>query len=238
MSDLTVNRFRTARGRVLRKLIDELSEHLGRNISILDVGGREEYWENVGTDNIHKIILLNNDESELDLNNRSALFRTELGDACCLSAFENKSVDLVHSNSVIEHVGNWERMSAMASETLRVGLSGWIQTPAWSFPIEPHFKLPFLHWTGQPLRRALLRLSKDYGKLCVAERRYHVDRINLLSYNEFKALFSDADIFIERLILAKSYSAIWKPVGLGRRIDVVDRPHFPGPPPYKAKSLC
>ena len=214
MNDLTVNRFRTARGRVLRKQIDRLAAFFGRPIVVLDVGGRSDYWGNVGTENIAEIRLLNNDESELHRGGASPLFRSELGDACRLTEYEDQSIDLVHSNSVIEHVGDWTNMAAMAREVLRVGRSGWVQTPAWEFPIEPHFQLPFLHWAGQPMRRALLRLSKDYGKLSVAERRYHVDRINLLCYGEFKSLFENADIFVERFVLAKSYSARWYPQGL------------------------
>jgi hypothetical protein len=211
VNDLTVNRFRTARGRVLRQQIADLASHLGRPLVVLDVGGRAEYWANVGVDHIAQIRLLNNDENELTGGVKSDLFVSELGDACRLSSYADKSIDLVHSNSVIEHVGTWTAMQAMATEVTRVGRSGWIQTPAWEFPIEPHFQLPFLHWFGQPLRRAMLRLSRDYGRASIQERRYHVDRINLLSYSEFRSLFPESDIFIERLILAKSYSARWFP---------------------------
>ena len=47
MSDLTVNRFRKARGGILRAQIARLADHLGRDIRILDVGGRPDYWRNV-----------------------------------------------------------------------------------------------------------------------------------------------------------------------------------------------
>jgi hypothetical protein len=211
--ELTINRFRTARGRILRRQIDELANHLGRPLRILDVGGRAKYWQNVGLRNISEIRLLNNDDSELT-EDLSDVFVAEFGDACDLKGYADKSVDLVHSNSVIEHVGEWSRMCAMADEVMRVGQSGWIQTPAWEFPIEPHFKLPFMHWFGPPARRAMLRFSRDYGRSTIKERRQHVDRINLVSYPEVKTLFPQCEIFIERLVLAKSYTARWYPPGL------------------------
>jgi predicted SAM-dependent methyltransferase len=211
MDELTVNYFRAARGRILRGQIAQLANHFRRPIEILDVGGRAEYWNNVGLDNIAAIRLLNKDQSELDRQAPSDLFINELGDARNLSNYADKSIDLVHSNSVIEHVGLWQDMCAMADEVLRVGMSGWIQTPAWEFPIEPHFRLPFLHWFAQPLRRAILSQSRHYGSLDIRNRRYHIDRINLLSHGEFKSLFPECDIFVERLVLAKSYTARWAP---------------------------
>lgn len=211
MQDLTINRFRTARGRILREQIKRLSNRLQRPVIILDVGGRPDYWENVGDDHIGQIRLLNIDEDEFNRAGMSNLFVSEIGDARNLKNYADKSVDLVHSNSVIEHVGTWSDMSAMASELLRVGRSGWVQTPAWEFPIEPHFRLPFLHWFAPPIRRALLRASRDYGSSDIKCRRYHVDRINLLSHGEVKALFPNCEIYIERLIFAKSYSARWGP---------------------------
>ena len=37
---------------------------------------------------------------------------------------------------------------------------GWfVQTPAWSFPIEPHALLPFAHWLPATLRRRYWRLG-------------------------------------------------------------------------------
>ncbi|MBE7184183.1 MAG: methyltransferase domain-containing protein [Methylobacterium mesophilicum] len=214
MRDFTVNRFRTARGRVLRRQIDALAAHLGRPVTVLDLGGRADYWDNVGYENIARIRLLNNDESELDRQRSTDLFTEELGDACDLKEFADKSVDLVHSNSVIEHVGHWPAMCAFADEARRVGVAGWIQTPAWEFPIEPHFRMPFLHWFGQPARRAMLRMSKDYGTLGTRERRLHIDRINLLSRGEMTALFPDCGLFVERVLFPKSYTARWGPQGV------------------------
>lgn len=210
MSDFTVNSFRKRRGQLLRKKIDDLSRKLGRDIEILDVGGRPEYWENIGLDNISKIILLNYDADELTREGaENSLFETRLGDGRDLSDYGDKSFDLVHSNSVIEHVGGWEDMAAMASEVQRVGQEGWHQTPAYEFPLEPHFRIPFIHWLGAPTRASLLGLSSFYGKQDRAARRMHVERINLLSNPEMKVLFPNSRIWKERIILTKSYVAIW-----------------------------
>lgn len=214
MKDITVNRFRQARGRLLRAQIARMADHLGRDLVILDVGGRADYWKNVGLDRIARIDLLNHDEAEFDRDAPADIFTNTLGDARDLRDFADGSVDFVHSNSVIEHVGLWPDMARMAAEMRRVGQAGWVQTPAWEFPIEPHFRAPFLHWFGAPARRAMLSLSGAYRKCDLAERRMHVDRINLLSKPEVETLFPDTDLYTERLILAKSYCVRWMPEGL------------------------
>lgn len=211
MRDLTVNRFRKARGLLLANQIEKIKSELGRDIRILDVGGRADYWNNVGFKGISHITILNYSKEELQYDAPAAIFEKKVGDARDLSEYGDKSFDLVHSNSVIEHVGHWQDMDAMARELTRVGKSGWVQTPAWEFPIEPHFRAPFLHWFAPPLRRSLLWMSKRYRNLDVAARRYHIDRINLLSKTEFQTLFPESDIYVERLLIAKSYVARWMP---------------------------
>lgn len=205
----TVNRFRARRGRVLATQIRRLAAAKGAPITVLDIGGRVEYWRNVGLEGIGRIVVLNHDETELSPGADSRIFQSCVGDARALTGHADKSFDLAHSNSVIEHVGAWPDMAAMAREALRVGRSGWVQTPAWEFPVEPHFRAPFLHWFGQPLRRRMLWMSGSYRAKSVAERRAHVDRINLLSRAEVEALFPGCDIFVERFLLPKSYVARW-----------------------------
>lgn len=210
MKNRTVNRFRQARGKVLRRQIDAVRRRTGRDLRILDVGGRPEYWNNIGVEGIERVVLLNVSADEFGCETHSALFEKRIGDARNLEEFDDKSFDLVHSNSVIEHVGLWTDMCRMAAECMRVGMGGWVQTPAWEFPIEPHYRLPAVHWLAQPARRAALRLSRSYGALSLHDRRRHVDRINLLSGDEVRALFPIARVWVERfLFLPKSYVARW-----------------------------
>lgn len=219
----SVNTFRKKRGARLHAHILQMSRTLGRQIDILDVGGRPEYWENVGLDGIRSIIFLNQDETEFGDISRAmpgVACSFQIGDARQLSDFPDKSVDLVHSNSVIEHVGCWDDMAAMAGEVVRVGRSGWIQTPAWEFPIEPHFHAPFVHWVGKPLGVRLLSLS--HLRWCrdadMQVRRYQLDHVNLLVKRELKALFPDLPIYTERFVLAKSYVVHWAGDGPWNRV--------------------
>jgi hypothetical protein len=213
--DMTVNRFREKRGRRLARQLRAVADRLDRKISVLDVGGRPDYWRNIKTDAVAEIVLLNYDAVEFDRTppaGTGILFRAIQGDARNLSGFADGSVDFVHSNSVIEHVGSWGDMWAMASEVRRVGEAGWVQTPAFEFPVEPHFQAPFLHWFGQPIRRRLLTISRLYRKCNLGERRGHVDRINLLSKAEVKALFAGCELHVERFaLLPKSYVVQWGP---------------------------
>ncbi len=213
MKKYTVNAFRKRRGKLLKKKITQVADQLGRDIHILDIGGRAEYWQNVDPQNVSKITVLNYDPDELVEPGASGalggLIEYGIGDARDLSQYGDGAFDFVHSNSVIEHVGGWGDMAAMAREVRRVGQSGWHQTPAYGFPIEPHFRLPAVHWFGTPTRASLIWLSRNYRHLDHAARRLHAERINLLSRREMSILFPDANIWTERVILAKSYVAIW-----------------------------
>src|SRR5438309_11905100 len=80
---------------------DLISSHNHTPITILDLGGWQEFWEVMEfTDTPHKIILLN----LYEIGVRHPNFTSMVGDARQLDAFADKSVDVVFSNSVIEHL--------------------------------------------------------------------------------------------------------------------------------------
>ena len=111
--------------------------------------------------------------------------------------YEDATFDLVYSSSVIEHVPR-ERRAAFAAEVARLGRGLYVQTPAYSFPVEPHSLLPFAHWLPVALRRPLWRLGAQG----------HWEEIDLLRRAEMAELFG-APVHAERLgPLAKSWIAI------------------------------
>ena len=92
--------------------------------------------------------------------------------------FANDEFDLVYCSSVIEHVEPVRR-DAFARELRRVARGWFVQTPAFSFPIEPHALLPFAHWLPIGLRERYWRFGAA-GEW---------EQISLLRRREFERLF-------------------------------------------------
>jgi SAM-dependent methyltransferase len=92
--------------------------------------------------------------------------------------FADGAFDLAYSSSVLEHVAP-ERRARFAAEMRRVGRGLYVQTPAWSFPVEPHALLPFAHWLPPALRRPYWRLGAQG----------HWEDVRLLRRWEVEALF-------------------------------------------------
>ena len=95
--------------------------------------------------------------------------------------FADAEFDLVYCSSVIEHVPP-ARRAAFAAEVRRVGHGWFVQTPALSFPIEPHSLLPGAHWLPPALRRPYWHLGATGGW----------EEISLLSRLELESLFGPA----------------------------------------------
>jgi SAM-dependent methyltransferase len=102
-------------------------------------------------------------------------------DAAADLPFTDGEFDLVYCSSVIEHVPP-ARRAAFAAEVRRVGRGWLVQTPARSFPIEPHSLLPGAHWLPP-------RLRKPYWRLGAAG---DWEDISLLSRHEMEVLFGVA----------------------------------------------
>jgi hypothetical protein len=102
-------------------------------------------------------------------------------DAAAGLPFGDREFDLAYSSSVIEHVSP-ARRAAFAAEVRRVARGFYVQTPAYSFPIEPHSLLPLAHWLPARARRSYWRLGAagDW------------EEIQLLRRSELEALFGPA----------------------------------------------
>ena len=95
--------------------------------------------------------------------------------------FGDGEFDLAYASSVVEHVPP-ARRAAFAAEVRRVARGWFVQTPARSFPIEPHALLPFAHWLPPGLRRPYWRLGA----------MGHWEDISLLGRRELEELFGPA----------------------------------------------
>ena len=99
---------------------------LTKETRILDVGGYPLCWRDIP---IQHITLLNTHPlCSYDRSFMTANQEFVLGDGTDLQ-YEDKSFDIVFSNSVIEHLGTFERQQAFAREAQRVGRVLLVQTP-------------------------------------------------------------------------------------------------------------
>jgi Methyltransferase domain len=179
----------------------------GPETTIIDVGGYPWNWAGGSVRgsftivNVHKPNL-----SDVELDE----WNFTLADGRHLP-FDDLSFDIAFSNSVIEHLSTYQSQAAFASEVRRVGKRVWVQTPAKTFPIEPHLLTPFVHYLPRRLQQKLLRFTVwgIVAKPTPQQREEFLHEVRLLTHREMKRLFPDCRILRERfLLVTKSYIAV------------------------------
>jgi hypothetical protein len=202
--DSMANRFRRRRFQLALALLASVP----RPRRILDVGGTDEFWNQMGSpDEGDELVLINLEPVATTRANRHSV----LGDARDMRQFGDAEFDVVFSNSVLEHVGSVEDQQRMAREIKRVGKRYFVQTPNRNFPIEPHFVFPFFHFLPQRIRVGLV-MQLGLGHFASAPDRQTatqaVTDIRMLTCAELRGLFRDATIYEEKFwAMTKSFVA-------------------------------
>jgi hypothetical protein len=199
--------FRSRRGKVILSHFPNIREY-----RILDLGGSVHFWRESGLyDLVKRVDIYNISESEV--------LRTAVDEKFFVYFYDGRrlpvasgSYDLVVSNSVLEHVPP-ELRHQFVEEARRVGKRGYVQTPAFEFPVEPHFVMPFLHWLPRAIGVQLIRIAP--WALLSGHRRHvqlaYWNEIKLLTRKQLQALFPDSIIVAERVLgLPKSWLIIWR----------------------------
>lgn len=191
------HRFRMKRFLFFRSLLSRLQKPL----TILDIGGTEGYWQMMQfADPGIRIVLVNLASQPVS----HPQFESMAGDATKLDRFADKSVDLVYSNSVIEHLYTADAQKQMADEIRRVGCNYFVQTPNYYFFMEPHWVFPFFQLLPFGCKVWLTRRFHlgHIGKITdKKEAVRQVKEIRLLTVAQMKALFPEAHIYREKFLL-------------------------------------
>ncbi|MDW3176270.1 MAG: class I SAM-dependent methyltransferase [Acidimicrobiia bacterium] len=198
------NRFRDRRFSFFEAFLKQLDEP----ISVLDVGGTQQYWVQRGVLSRLNISVTLVNLKHVPVSHERVT--SVVADATDLRQYADGQFDVVFSNSVIEHVGSRQMQRLLATEIQRVGRYHYVQTPSRYFPIEPHFLLPYFqfyprvlaHWilTKTPLSR-----GRRWGE---REASAYIEEIDLLSKRFLATCFPDSHIMKESVLgVAKSYTA-------------------------------
>jgi hypothetical protein len=197
------SRFRRRRFAAFRIMIDAAIAAHGR-CHILDLGGTDYYWnlqEDVLSaygDKLH-IYLVNLEPPPTDAP-LSSRYTVLTGDCTLAETYSMVDYDLIHSNSVIEHVGSWGKITQMTDCIIASGKPYFVQTPNHWFPLEPHFR--FVGWQYLPESwRAWMLTKRSIGFFpkaqSYAEAIKNVEDIKLLTSGQMKILFPRAQIMRE-----------------------------------------
>lgn len=178
-------------------------------VSILDGGGTINYWKSLRFRYMDtaNITLLNLEKVEMPEITSNMVCVT--GDVTDLRNYADNQFDLCYSNSVIEHVGDFNAQKRMVEEMMRVGKHCYLQTPNKYFFMEPHFLVPFFQFFPVRLRSFLVERF-DLGHMGKAKDKNEAVKIatsvRLLTKKELQDLFPNVKIQKEKLwIFTKSF---------------------------------
>jgi len=112
----------------------------------------------------------------------------------------DKYFDIIYSNAVIEHVGNFENQKKMAAEIMRVGKRWFVTTPNRWYPFEFHMRLPFVTWLprhGYAWAGSIIRYNHVRKKYVFTGKKYNGTR--LMTARELKKCFPTSRIIKQRI---------------------------------------
>ncbi|SFL93356.1 methyltransferase domain-containing protein [Methylorubrum salsuginis] len=205
------SRYRQKRLAGFLALVDAALAEGRRPCRVLDLGGETGYWAGLSdlwADRPLEITIVNRMPQAVP----DERFAVRVGDACAMPEFGDRAFDVVHSNSVLEHVGSWTNKRRMAAEIRRLAPRYFVQTPNYWFPIEPHFRTPLFHWLPRPWQRDLLlhgRRGCFHRATSLDQADWMLNDSSLLDAREMRNLFPESRIVRERVAgLTKSLIAL------------------------------
>jgi SAM-dependent methyltransferase len=173
---------------------------------ILDVGGTVDYWlkMKLPKTSANRLVLLNTFEQRV-----CEPFESVVGDGRDLSCYSTDEFDLVFSNSVIGHVGDFSDQMKMASEVRRVGKHFFLQAPNHGFPLDWRTLVPLFHFLSPPLQTWCFEhfaVGRYHRANSAEEAMSWATRIRNIRRTELPRLFPNATVVNERVLgLTKSF---------------------------------
>jgi hypothetical protein len=198
---------RAMRARLFGSLVERVvaRDPMRGRVRILDIGGTVNFWrlnavympasliESIEVVNIPPV-----DEEDVVIEGIRIIAYG--GDALDVKTLRASQYDIVHSNSVIEHVGNLSDQKLFADIVRKISRHHFIQTPCLWFPIEPHFYFPFFALLPLWLRTALFQhfrlgfmgIERDW-----LQSRIRCEATRLMTRRELRHVFPGSECLPE-----------------------------------------
>jgi hypothetical protein len=177
----------------------------GNTICIVDIGGTPTGWTSADLDEWDRQLDVRISISLVNIQNfaDAGHGRFSFVEADCGVPVTGVEGDIVFSNSVIEHLGNWPAMCGFAENCRNLGRFYFVQTPSFWSPMESHFLKLFIHYLPREMKVKRLVRSKNYS---IENAFARTDEIFLMDKYYLRKLFPEATLRRERLLfLTKSY---------------------------------
>ena len=192
------------------EFFNEYCLKLTKPLRILDIGGSDYYWKGLGftDDENYKIEIMNIEDQNTESLKNISFIKKDVRD---LGDIKDSEYDLVYSNSMIEHLNEFEEQRKLANEIMRIGKNYFIQTPNYYFPVEPHFLLPFFQFLSDDMKTKLVsnfNLGWFEKQTDIVKARELAISVRLLTEKELKEIFPGCEVYKEKYFLFnKSYIA-------------------------------
>lgn len=210
---------RAERAAMFRRTFPQLAHE-----NILDLGGGKGDHISMVVPDHKSVTIADYDTQHLQIAREKHGFKTLTLDGAERLPINDNEYDIVYCNSVIEHVtgpkdevvkikskAKFEQIARVhqkqfADEIRRIGKGYFVQTPYKWFPIESHTITPsFVQLLPRPLQLLAYRM---------VPKKKSLPDFNLLTIEEMRALFPDADLVYEKSMgLVKSVIAVKVPKG-------------------------
>jgi ubiquinone/menaquinone biosynthesis C-methylase UbiE len=122
----------------------------------------------------------------------------------------DKHFDIIYSNAVIEHVGDFEKQKQTATEIMRVSKQWFVTTPNRWYPFEFHSRLPLVTWLpGHSYLWFGSIISYNHTKRRYALTFRKMSGTRLMTANELQQCFPTSKIIKQRVtFMAETLIAI------------------------------
>jgi hypothetical protein len=177
-------------------------------MSVIDLGGTAEWWLRAAVHpaSVH-VVNIAREAGDLP-----PWLRASQADACHLpAAIRAGRYDLAFSNSVLEHVGGWDRRQRFSEAVHALAPAHWVQTPYRYFPLEPHWLFPGFQFLPVAVRAELAcRWPLSHAPAASREQGLREAlETELVGRSEMRLLFPGSKIRLERVAgLVKSLIAV------------------------------